>query len=85
MEKCYLCSDYAEIVGQDYGRRKIVRCPSCIFYEITNTAIPKLEDMELPNELKKGLINTIKKLNKNGKEPEIVFDGNILSAREKKI
>jgi len=83
MKNCYLCSAEAEISGQDYGRRKNVRCPSCGYYEVTNTAILRLEDNGMPEAIRADLIKTIRLINETDKDAEIVFDGKILTAHEK--
>ena len=83
MSNCYLCLTEAEPFGQDFGRRKIVRCPDCGYYEVTNTAITKLEDQSIPSGVKESLIKTIKQINKNKNDAEVFFDGNVLCARKK--
>jgi len=83
MSNCYLCFTEADISGQDYGRRKSVRCPNCGYYEVTNAAIPKLEDNGMPEAARADLIKTIKLLKYCNKDAEIVFDGTTLSAHEK--
>jgi hypothetical protein len=81
MSNCYLCFTEADISGQDYGRRKSVRCPNCGFYEVTSAAIPKLKDNGMPETARADLIKTIKQLNDCNKNAEIAFDGITLSAR----
>ena len=83
MKNCYLCSAEAEVFGQDYGRRKNVHCPNCGYYEVTNTAIAKLENDGMPEAIRANLIKTIRAINENDKCAEIVVDEKSLSAYEK--
>lgn len=83
MSRCYLCESEAQIHGQDYGRRKVVRCPSCGYFEIENSAIPKIEDPSFKKQRREALARTVKTINNHGKEAEIVFDDNTISARQK--
>ena len=72
MNKCYLCSTKADISGGDYGRKKFVHCPECGYYEVSETAIKKLENDELPSEYKVGLIEKIKQIHVEKKVPVMV-------------
>jgi hypothetical protein len=84
MRNCYLCQAEAEISGQDFGRRKIVRCPKCVYYEASNVVISNLEDKIMPDGLRASLIKSVKCLNENRKDAEVFFDGINLGVREKK-
>ena len=84
MSRCYLCGAEAEIHGQDYGLRKVVRCPGCKYYEIGNSAISKIEDPNFKVNMRDELRQTVISINNLEREAEIVFDGNTLSAREKR-
>lgn len=83
MTKCYLCSAEADVSGQDYGRRKIIRCTECGYYEVTNSAITKLENTGMTKALKADLSKTVKLISESDKNAEIIFEGDTLSAREK--
>ena len=74
MPDCYLCEGQAEIHGQDFGRRKVVRCPSCDYYEITNTALSKIQATDFPENAKNYLIEQVKQVNTSGGEAFIVFE-----------
>ena len=83
MSRCYLCDAEAEIHGQDYGRRKVVRCSVCEYCEITNTAISKIEDPSFKEQVRKDLATKVRSINSQEKEAEIVFDSNTLRVCEK--
>jgi len=74
MTDCYLCGSQAEIYGQDYGRRKAVRCTSCNYYEITNAALSKIQTADFPREAKDQLAKQVKQVSKSGAEPVIIFE-----------
>lgn len=84
MTTCYLCGSQAQISGQDYGRRKIVRCSSkCGYYEVDNVALSKIDSPDCPPQIKSALLEAIVKIANSGREAEIVFDGSKLIPREK--
>jgi hypothetical protein len=83
MVNCCLCENQAEIHGQDYGRRKITRCPSCGYYEITNVAIFKIQAADFPENAKYQLIKQVKQINDSGGEALIVFEDNTLKVLNK--
>jgi len=83
MTVCYLCESQAEINGQDYGRRKIVRCPSCEYYEITNTALSKLISDDFPKKEKIRIKNQVKEVNDAGGEALIVFENETINVIKK--
>ena len=78
MTDCFLCGQQSEINGADFGRRKIVRCANCGYYEITNTALSKTQKPDFPERILSSLIERIKKINSMNNEAFIVFDdGNL--------
>lgn len=73
MTNCYLCKSSAEVYGQDYGRRKIVRCPNCGYYEVTKAALSEIHKSDFPKETKNRVKNEVEQINKSGGEPEILL------------
>jgi len=83
MTNCYLCGDQTKIRGKDFGRRKIVSCPSCGYYEIRDTAIKKIQSAEFPEHGKIKIIEQVKEINKSGGNPLIYIEGAILRVSNK--
>jgi uncharacterized Zn finger protein len=80
---CYLCESSAEVYGQDYGRRKIVHCTNCGYYEVTNTALSKIQEPDLPNIIKTTFESRVKQINNSGGNAEIVLVDETLKVQTK--
>jgi hypothetical protein len=71
MTDCYLCGNQAKISTEDYGRQKIVSCPRCLYYKITDPAILRIQSAEFPEDGKIKIIEQVKEINNSGEKPLI--------------
>ncbi len=78
MKECYLCGGQAEIHNQDYGRRQVVKCPCCVYYEITQSALSKIQMADFMKEMKTQLAKNVKEMNEAHEEPLISLDDGTL-------
>lgn len=83
MNNCYLCDSEAEIYDQDIGRRKIVRCKSCDYYEITNAAISRIQSSEFEGNQKNNLAKEVAKISNDDGEALIVSEGGKVAVARK--
>jgi hypothetical protein len=83
MTDCYLCGNQAQISGQDFGRRKIVCCPSCRYYEITKAAISKIQSAEFPEDGIIKIREQVKEINNSGGKPLIHIEDKTLRVSNK--
>lgn len=74
MSKCFLCDEQAEIYGQDVGRRKTVRCDNCIYYEITNSALAKIQSDDFSKDERDKIAKEVANIMADGQEPLIACE-----------
>lgn len=82
-QPCYLCGASATITGADYGRRHVVRCQRCGYYEVEHPAIKHIQSDDFGMERREDLRNAISAITRGSREAEIVLSGNAILVRGK--
>lgn len=82
---CYLCRDSSTIGGADYGRRQIVRCSKCGYYEVEVAAAKLIQSEDFGSRRREEFRSTLLEIARQGRQAEIVVSGDKILIRGRPV